>query len=270
MAYGNYNNNQNQSKGDRSPSVYSRYNFANSTSVVDKTRLFTRFWNGSLVMTIAPKNPDSPDDRPTYDNRNGIAVFLNHTKALMLRDILKGFIEDPDKFDNCGVNAGSSLITISKGTDYNSNGPLIIIRKVGDDGSIVSSFAYEVKQDYLFSIRGFDEKNPGAFDRVYYPQMELNQLVILLDEYAKAETRAVAYTVVDAMNWDINGLSLKLNRIGEKLGLDMSYQSHSGGASGSSGSYFTRNGNSSPSTNGGMADDYGTPQYTSATLDDME
>ena len=265
MPYGNYNNNKKQ--GPYDPTVYSPYKFNNARSTVDQTQLSCQFWNNSLRIIIAPKNSDSPEDQPTFDIKNSISVYLNHIKARMLHDVLCKFMEDPETYDNAGVVAGTSFISFSTGKDFGSTFPMIIIRKVDENGSITSSFAYEVKGDYHFAIRGFSEKSNGKYERDFYPNLELECLKTLLEEFYKAESRAVAYSVLDAFKYDQYRTSMKLNRIGEKLGLDMNVSSSGNSNRSSSTSYFSRD-NGASSSSGGRDEGYG--DFSSATLDDLE
>lgn len=264
MPYGNYNNNQ-KKQGPYDPTVYSPYKFNNARSAVDQTQLSCQFWNNSLRIMIAPKNSDSPEDQPTFDTKNSISVYLNHVKARMLADVLKKFLADPEAYDNAGVVAGSSFISFSTGKDFSSKFPLIIIRKVDEQGNITASFAYEVKGDYHFAVRGFSEKSNGQYERDFYPNLEFDCLLTLLEEFYKAETRAMAYSVLDAFKYDQYRMSMKINRIGEKLGLDMSVSSNGSSRGSSSTSYFSRGTGASSS---GNSEEYG--GYTSATLDDLE
>lgn len=262
MAYGNYNNNKKQ--GPYDPTVYTPYKFNNARSTVDQTQLSFQYWNNSLRCIIAPRNQDSPEDQPTFDIKNSISAYLNHTKARMFATVLRGFLSDPEAYDNCGVAAGSSLITVTTGKEFNSKFPLIVIRKVDESGSVTASFAYEVKGDFHFSVKGFSESSNGQFDKVFYPNLELEQILTVLDEFTKAETRAVAYSVMDSQKYDMYRMSTKLDRLGAKLGVDMNVSS-GGSTKSSSTSYFSRdNGSSSAGSS-----EYG-DAYQSATLDDLE
>lgn len=267
MAFGNYTNNGTKKQGPFDPTVYSPYKFNNARSAVDQTRLSIQFWNNSMRIMISPKAADSPEDQPTFDDKNSISIYLNHTKARMLSYVIKGFIEDPARFDNCGVTAGTSLLTISTGKEFNSKFPLIIIRKVNENGSVAASFAYEIKGDFHRIIKGFDQSN-GHYEEQFYPNLELEQLITALEEFYKAESRAIAYSVVDQMKFDNYRTSTRLNCIGEKLGVDMGGFGGNGSGSSSSTSYFSKsNGSSSGSGSGSFGGD--TSAYESATLDDI-
>lgn len=260
MPYGTYNNN---SKQVYEPTIYSMYRFNNSRSAVDKTCLTTQYWKNSLRISICPKNADSPEDSPTFDMKNGISIYLNHTKARILYHELCGFIENPEKYDNHGVDSGAGLITFSTGKEFNSQFPLIIIRKIDENGNIGSSFAYEVKGDYHYAVCGFSEESKD-FTKSMYPMLELEQLKDVLRTYYESMTYATAYSVIEQSKFELGRIGTKLNRIGEKLGIDLS----GAGQRSSSTSYFSQG---SSGSSGGSSSDYtGNTDYVSADLDDIE
>ena len=265
MPYGSYNNNQKSSQVFE-PNVYSMYRFNNSRSAVDKTCLTTQFWKNSLRISICPKLPETPDDSPSFDIKNGISVYLNHTKARILYHELCGFMEDPEKYDNHGVDSGMGLITFSTGKELGSQFPLIIICKIDETGNITSSFAYEVKGNYHYSICGFSESNK-EFTKSYYPNLELEQLKDVLRTYFESMTYAMAYSVVEQERFEFNRISQKLNRIGEKLGIDISSSGNSQRSS--STSFFSQNSGSSGGYSGGGDNYSSNDEYVSATLDDI-
>ena len=263
--YGNYNNNQ---KATYEPTVYSQYRMNNANSSVDKTCLTLQYWKNALRISICPRNPDSPDDAPTFDVKNGISVYLNHNKARILYHELCGFMENPEEYDNHGVDSGSGLITFSTGKEFNSKFPLIIIRRIDETGNISSSFAYEVKGEYHYAVCGFSEQNKD-FTRKYYPELELEQFKDVLRTYYESMTYATAYSVLEQEKYELLKLSSKLNRIGEKLGIDLTGGSYGGNQRSSSTSFFSQNNGSSSRSSTGNSD-YSDNGYISADLDDIE
>lgn len=258
MALGdNYNNN----KKNYSPSVYSQYKFNNIESAIDKTTLAPSFWNSMLKISIAPMKGNDPNN-VEFDYDNGINIYLNHTKARMLYQEICKFQENPEQFNNVGVPSGAGLITITNGKEFGKNATCIVIRKLNSEtGAVESSFAYEFKSDYHYSIRNFDESNNG-FDKVYYNELELEQFKMLLTSYYESMTGAVAYSVIDNMKYDMSRINTKLNSVAEKLGV--SYGKGNKGTGGNN-SYFNQaNGNnqSNNTSNSGSS-------YSAATYDDI-
>ena len=264
MPYGNYSNNQNVSQVYE-PNVYSPYRMNNAMSTVDKTCLTFQYWKNSLRISISPRLPDSPDDAPKFDLKNGISIYLNHTKARILYHELCGFMEDPEKYDNHGVDSGTGLITFSTGKEFNSQFPLIIIRKIDETGNISSSFAYEVRGEYHYAVCGFSEHNKD-FTKKYYPSLELEQLRDVLKTYYESMTYAMSYSVIEQERFEFNKVYQKLNRIGEKLGIDLS--GGTGYQRSSSTSFFSQNQGGS-SSGSGASDFDSNDGYTSGTLDDI-
>lgn len=252
-------NANNDQKKNYNPSVYSPYRMNNAESTVDKTCMTFTYWNNILRITIAPRK-DTGNSDVQFDLDNGISIYLSHTKARILADVMRKFLSDPEKYDNSGIPSGAGFITISRGKEFNSPNPLMIIRKINEDGSVASSFAYEFKGDYFFAVHNYSEK--GTFDKDFesYRTLEIEQMITLLEEYYKAMTCATAYTVIDQSKYDQARVTGRLNKIAEKLGVEFGSGSSRGGYS--STSYFNSNsGSDTSSASGG---------YTPASLDDIE
>lgn len=214
-AFGTYN-------ASYSPTIYGTALF-NKDSIVDKTMLAFSMWRSTIKIGIYPLI-DSEDDQIKYDKKNGLAVFLTPIKALTFAQILKDFIADPKSNHARGVPAGTNLITIedpTRPTGFNkpNANPVIVIRKVNENGSMESSYAYEIKNDPNFSVKDFNEKT-GAFmhDGENFKTIELNLIAMQLEEYAKAMTNAQSFAVVDT-------LYPVLDKIASKLGVDISQNS---------------------------------------------
>lgn len=243
--------NQNEKKQYR-PTVYSPYRMSNIEDSIDPSCITFTYWNETLKISIAPKKQGN-GDQVAFDYENAIAIYLNHTKARILYDEICRFQEDPVKYNSSGIPSGQGLITISNGKEFGIDCPCIVIRKIDENGAIVSSYAYQIKDNYYYSIRNYDEKN-NTFDKVTtdYASIELEQLKTLLMEYYKAMTGAIAYSVMDQNRFDVGRTSNKLDQIAAKLGVQFGSGNRSGFKS--SVSAF----NNRPATN-----------YTSSSYDDI-
>lgn len=256
-----YNNNQNSNKGPEL-SMYSNYRMNNAESKVDQTCLTFRYWRSSLCIGIFPKK-NTGNDEISFDMDNGITIYLSHTKARILKHELELFLKDPVTYNSVGVPSGSAAITISNGSEYGKDNPIITIRKVSESGEVVASFAYEFKKDYHYSIRNYDGKN---FDQIYddYQNLEIEQFITLLDEYCKAVTNAIAFTVMDQRKYSAARVENKINAIASSLGVEIT-GGNNGGQRSYSNSYFN---NSSNITGGSNSND--NVSYGSATIEDLE
>ena len=260
MALGNtYNNNQG---GYKSPevTVYSNYRMNNAESKIDATCITFRFWKTNLCIGIFPRK-NTGNDEISFDMDNGITIYLSHTKARILKHEIELFLSDPIKYNSVGIPSGQAAITISNGAEYGKDNPVITIRKVSESGEVVSSFAYEFKSNYHYSIRNYDGK---TFDSVYddYKNIEIEQLITLLDEYIKASTNAVAFTVMDQRKYSFAHMDNKIEAIAESLGVDIKSSSRKYNGSGSS--YFNNNSSSDNSYSSGSVN------YSPASIDDLE
>lgn len=251
MALGNTYN-QNNEKQQYHPTVYSPYKMTNAESVIDPSSLSFSFWNSTLKITIAPKKQLN-NDEVAFDYDNAVAIYLNHTKARILYDEICKFQMDPEKYNSSGVPSGQGLITISNGSEFGYNSPCLVIRKIDESGATTSSYAYQFKTDYYYSIRNYNQSN-GAFDKVTadYNNIEIEQLKTLLIEYYTAMCGAMAYSVIDQRKYEDSRVSGKLEQIASKLGV--SFGKNNTANKGSYSSVF----NNRQATN-----------FTSETLDDI-
>lgn len=256
MALGStYNNNKQQ----YSPTVYSNYKMSNTKSEIDKTSISFTFWNNSLKISIAPMKATT-DNSISFDFENAVAIYLNHTKARMLAHEIEMFMTDPKKYNSSGVPSGQGLITISNGSEFGVKGACLVIRKINAEGQVESSYAYQFKNEYYYSVRNYQEKD-SKFDQCYedYVSLEIEQLLTLLKTYYEAMSSAMAYSVVDSMKFDHSRINTKLELIANKLGIQM-------GKGGNGGqrqeSYFNRAAGSSSNTGSGAS-------YNRASVDDI-
>ena len=225
---------------DYCPTIYG-VSYSNRNSEVDKTNLNCSMWQKTLKIAISPLI-EGQDNDVRIDFKNSLSCYLSPTKAKMFSDILKKFREDPVKFSNYGVPAGQTLITINHPSKENKNcGPIINIKKIGQDHNIEQSYSYELKQDYN-AVVGFNEKT-GEFKQDFesYKNVELDMLIIQIDEYVKALTNAQSFANLVTMY-------PYMDKIAGKLGLDLSARQRTGGYSTTS--YFSAS-NSSGMVNAG-------------------
>lgn len=269
MSLGNTYDNTKKNADVYSPTVYSQYRMKNGEGIVDKTCISFNFWNNSLKITISPrKDVTTSDGQMLFDYDNGISIYLNHTKARILAEEIKRFIADPVTYDNCGIPSGQCFITISRGIEYDSPSPLIIIRKIDENGSIVSEFAYQTKTDYYLAVRNYN-KDTGTFDvaKDDYNNLELLQFITLLEEFYKAYTCATASSIIEAMKWEQNRQREWRDSVSAKLGIDVpGNRSSSRGYS--STSYFSNSAKSSNSSP--VPGNASNINYTRTTLDDID
>ena len=248
----------------KSVNVYSPYAFANPDSKVDQTKLFATFCLGLLKLEILPKIQNSDKPFATYDNKAGVAIYLSHTKARILLKEMEAMEADPSIATSVAVDSGrradnQGIIQISNGAEFGTTNRCVVIRKLAMDESgkiyVASSFANELHEDnYNYSIRNFNANDPTQFDKVYHNDIEWDELKDLLDSFIKAQTGAIAYSVMEQMKYTTSPINTKLDLVMEKMGIEKpSYNRNQAGTSFFSGN--SGNNNSSNNTQQRTIDD---------------
>lgn len=260
-----YNNNQ--GNGNKytvaDTTTYSDYRMNNAESTIDPSCLAPRFWKQSLCLSIYPRK-NTGNDEVAFDTDNGVTIYLSHTKARMLANELRKFIENPVDNNSCGVHSGSAVVTISNGVEFGKNTPVLTIRKLDENGNVVSAFSYEFKQNY-FSIKNYDGRNYNS-DYESYKNIEIEQLITLLEEFVKASTKAVAASVHSSA-FTLGRMDNKINEIAAQLGVETNSSSSSRKFGNSS--YFDKMARSNGNVSGGSYSP-GSVSYGTATIDDIE
>ena len=264
MAFGSTYNNNKRDSNVPEVTIYSAYRFNNAESKIDATCLTFRFWKNNLCVGIFPRK-NTGNDEVSFDMDNGITIYLSHTKARILKHELELFLSDPITYNAVGVPSGQAAITISNGSEYGKNNPVITIRKVAETGEVVASFSYEFKTDIHYAIRNYDGKN---FDSAYddYRNIEIEQFITVLDEFVKASTNAIAFSVMDQRKYSQSRVEDKINSICSSLGIEVARsQSNTRG-----GSYNRSFFNSNASEGGNSGYTANSVSYGSASIDDLE
>lgn len=205
-----------------SPTEYG-FGFSNSESKIDKTNLSFSMWKTTLQIRISPL-VETGNSEFKIDRKNSVTAFLVPAKVHMFSDILKKFKEDPKKYDNYGVASGKALISVMNAKSFGDkeDKAVINIRTIGESGTVESSYSYEVRTNVYNAVTGFDEKN-GSFKQDFdmYRDVELDMIITQLDEYVKAMTNTIAFTVA-------NSTYKYFDKLATKIGVDLnSYGNYS-------------------------------------------
>lgn len=215
-----YDNNRQQV---RRPTVNSPFSFANPMSLVDATRLSSSFWNKMLKLTITARAVTSNEEEIVWDKDQNLSVHLTHIKAAMFAQEIRKFMKDPVTYDSSGVLSNETLVTISNGTEFGATGVFLVIRKLNlDSMETVSSYSYEFNGNFHHTIRNYSEKD-ATFEKSFddLAIFELEQLLVLLDNYVNAVTNAVAYTVVDQLDYRMNRTDSMIKECASALGVSL-------------------------------------------------
>ena len=140
----------------------------------------------------------------------------------------------------------------------------IILRVV-----IVASFAYEFRRNYHYSVRNYTGGNEFTKEFEEYNNIEIEQFITVLDEYVKAATNAIAFTVMHQRQFSFNRMDSKIEAIATSLGVDLP----KGGQQRrnySNNSFFNSSNGNSGSGNSNYGGYSSGVSYGSATMDDLE
>lgn len=212
-----YNNNKKSSSAELT--VYSNLKMSNTQSEVDKTSLSFTLWNNLLGIQLRPIIMGA-DGSVTYDNNNAITIYLSTYKAAMLAHEIDRFLNH--EADNVGVHTRTGIVNITRGSEYGKDNPFLTIRKLDENGQVMSSYAYEFRTNYHYSIDNFEERTNNApiFEKNYgYDFIEVEMVKIQAEEYVKAMSMSQAYACAQAVSRQTNRLDYKLNKIAEASGI---------------------------------------------------
>ena len=252
MALGNNDNNKRE---QYMPAYYSAYNTGNPEGV-DPSALSYSFYNRMLKLSISPLKMNN-GDKVSYDHENAAVVWITHTKARLLHDVILKVMNG--EISNGGVPTGvEGLVRFCDGKELGVNNYCLIINKVNEDGEVTSSYAYEFKSKHHYHIENYDPKD-SSHKKVYNNNLEVQQLLDLLETYYMSMTGAMAYSVMDANRFNTNAINTKIDLIMSKMGVEYKPGTTSRSSSGSS--YFDGNRGTTSDSDRSMR---------AATMDDLD
>ena len=239
----------------------------NSTSKIDKTSIAFSMWKTTIRISIIPAIESGGDEAPRYDYKNGVHIWLTPSKAKQFAQILAGFKDDPDTYDNFGVATNQAIITIDKPDTFGhpDRGPVISIRRVSEEGKVELSYSYECNIDGTSAIVGFNTDKPTEFkqDSSHFHNVEIDAIITQLEQYYLAMTNAHAFSVV-------NQIYPYLDRIAAKIGVDLTggstRTSGRGGFFGNNSGNAFGNGPSVGSSNQSILANQSTQSYDASAL----
>nr|DAJ52571.1 MAG TPA: hypothetical protein [Caudoviricetes sp.] len=232
----NRNGNSNQKK---TINVYSNYRMTNSKDVSNYggSSIGFVFWQGTLKIGIAPLKMVSGQDYPMPDRDREVSAYLKHTKARILAKEIRRFLNG--ELTSVGITTGANtFITVSDGSDFNLEQPVICIRKLNKDlSALEEEILFICRNDLHFSVHNFDKATfDGDKDFDTYKNMDLEDFVLVLEEYARSMTNATAYSVHETAQYVNSNMNASIEAIAEKLGVNSNAGTSSSFGSGSSNS----------------------------------
>lgn len=254
-------NKQNNSKKEQKAlEIYGPVSYKNPGAELDPTELSYGFWKNFLKLQISPKLERQENESfDRYDHKNNGVVAINHTKARILYDQITQLITGklPD-VHSVGVNTGSNgLLTFSDGTEFGiSDHYFLIIRKLDEEGNVSASYSYQFnKGDIHFGIQDFNESTLD-YTRVVYDEIEIYSFLDILKGYYESQSYAIAYTVADAIKFQLSPINTKVELVMDKLGIPRLTSGNNNSTNGPQRSYFDNNSGSQikPASQGSFED----------------
>ena len=265
-----YNNNQQQQQLNNT--TYSGITFANPNSKIMQSRLSISYFNKMMVISIALRNnADSSNDAyATYDNDGKVSIYLSFSRAKVLSNLIKDMMasDDRDKDFNVCIETNTGLLKVSNGKEFGSTNYCISISTADESGKVIETI-YETKPDYT----GAYNYSKGNYESKMYPDMEIETLLMVLDQYYLASSYAIAATCMEASMYKREATNNMIKKVGEAVGVSTdsgsayrkNYQNKS--------QFLTGGGNSQSdgNSNGNYSyGDNGTPkEYTQTSFDDI-
>lgn len=208
-AFGTYNNNQ-----DNRPTsnTYTPISFTNPNSKIMDTRFNISYFNRVMCISIATRSNQGSNDYATYDNDNAIKVYVSFSQAKILHDAIVDMLTNGDKNNVC-IELKNGLLMVSNGVEYGSPNVCISISYADKEGN-VNTITYETKPTYEAAYNYSD----GSFNPLNFPKFEIETIVMVLEEYYRASSYAVAATVKESLMYQNHFFSNSFKAIAEKVG----------------------------------------------------
>ena len=233
MALGDNNKKQNYEN-----TFFSRLKF---TNYEEKKMLSFSFWKGYLKVTI--NNMKESGTGVEYEELS--AIHLSPIKAQILKEQLVGFrsLEDSATTNisvgiDTGIGETKNFLAVGN-TESSTEDDIqrtICIGKVDINGTIVECNTFNFNHHYHFGIEWSDVQAMKC-TTTYQDNIELDLLITVLDEYVKAMTGAISYSVMDMARFDVSRINTKIELVMNKLGIESKSSRQV-----SSESYFNKNG----------------------------
>lgn len=199
-----------------------------------KLKLGFQFKSGMLVVDISK-------EKDGFEFESLVNIFITPTKAKILSSIFKQFENDiengtfiPGK--GYGINAGMGEIVSVLILGISEDGKkMITIGKVNGDGKFTEKVDYIFNTDFHYGLKWANIDSMNC-EKMYDNDVEYNQFVDTINQFALASNGAYAYSVADLTRYDTRSILNKMNPIYDKLGIERN-------SKGSGNNFFNRDNN---------------------------
>lgn len=217
---GNYNSQNNGNNGPNNPTYYSRLRIKNYEN---HTMLSFNYWKGTLKIIITEPSDNNSNSRP-----NELAsIYMSPTKARILAEGVARIISSrEDKV--YGVDTGTGNIKGFIAIGRSKGDPFLFIGKVNADGKyeLNQTFNFNTNSNFLFDVKDLANIK---FQKEALENVELQEFMDLLNDYARAASGAIAASVHDINFYENNRFTGLVRSIANKVGAGNGCNNNGGG-----------------------------------------
>ena len=181
------------------------------------SKLKPMFFNKSIGFSIEPKMIGSDD----FDYKNKTSVYLGFSKAMILRNALRKFIDHelPEGCQNIMVATNKGIVGFDYGQSFGLDSPCLFVSNINPETKeIIKTMIYVIKtNNYDYGINFDITSNQYDVIDEYSKTIELETIYNLIDQYVKNVNGALAHSVLEANNF--YGTQKSLNSIKQALNL---------------------------------------------------
>lgn len=219
-------NTYNSNREQLTTTTYTPTSFSNPNSSVFPSKLTINYFNRIMKLSILPKKEQAESEAyASYDRDKSVDAYLSATQAKMLHDLIL-YMKNTENVHNVCIEVKAGLLTVSDGSDLGVSAPCITIRSADEAGNI-KTVTYEMKTTTHKGAYNYNADD-NSYSDYMFKDIELDMLLIVLNEYVKASSYAIAASVMEAGAWNRDRVQKTIAAIADKVGA----QNHlSGGGS---------------------------------------
>lgn len=215
---GTYNGNNGDNNGKRQlyeNTYYSRMRIKNDGA---KMALGFSYRSGLLIAEIS-------EIKEGFQYEALESIYISPTKAMLLSKEIKKFkayLSEGDIEPNkaFGVTAGMGEKVSYIGFHANKDKQILVtIGKIDGSGNITNAATIPFNSEYHFAVE-WDNIESMDLGKIYYDNIELDQMSQMLEDFARYMNGALAYSVIDLARFDVAGIKGKMDPIYDKLGIE--------------------------------------------------
>jgi hypothetical protein len=190
-----------------------------------------KFKSGMLIISIDRVKEGGFESETIVDS------WITMSKATLLLDAIEAYKKDPKGY--YGIASGMSTTQRALIVHSDEDGkPAVTIGKFdGTNGQWQAKETFRFNNnDFHFYLSWKDPEDNSSAKKLYNNDLEFDQFVKIVQDFASNMNGVVAYSVADMLKADFRGVLNKMNPIYDKLGIERNFSSRN-----NTGSFFGSN-----------------------------